>query len=112
MQTGVFSATEAPHREQGRSVFARRFGAGGTESMEPSIRMTPVSVTSFASTAAEGLKVNANTNSTSHRGHLTVLPTRLALPRTLCPEGHAAVTFWFVVCNITIVPYVLCNFVH
>ncbi|MDB4759878.1 hypothetical protein OAG34_01545, partial [bacterium] len=64
--------------------------------------MTPVSVTSFASVAAEGLKVNANTNSASHRGHLTVFPTRLALPRTLCPDGHAAVTFWLIGCNISL----------
>jgi len=61
--------------------------------MEPKIRITPVSVTSFASVAAVGLNVNANTNSTEQRGHFTVLPTRLALPRTLWPEGHAAVTF-------------------
>ena len=61
--------------------------------MEPRIRITPVSVTSFAVEEAVGVMVSAKMNRTSHLGHFTVLPTKSALPRTLCPEGHRVVTF-------------------
>ncbi len=72
--------------------------------MSPRIRITPVSVTSFASATGDDLKVKAKTNSTSHRGHLTVLPTRLESPRSLWPEGHTAVTLLLTGFNILISP--------
>ncbi|HBV63925.1 MAG TPA: hypothetical protein DEF45_12975 [Rhodopirellula sp.] len=61
LHTDAFSATDVPHLGQGLSVFGIRFGGGGTASIEPRMRITPVSVTSFAA-EADGLNVNANTN--------------------------------------------------